>query len=283
MVKLFTEVELAHSECTIALEDRIMLLGSCFADRIADKMRNAGFNLCANPFGTLYNPASILNSLRRLESAQPFCLDDCVEMGAGAGLICSFSHHSSFARKEEDVFLENANASLLEASKFWKSCNKLIITLGTSFVWSHNGQIVSNCLKRNASEFEHRMLSVQECNECLAEIYKIAEGRDIIITVSPIRHLSQGAHNNTLSKARLQLACEMLCNEAHTTYFPSYEIVLDQLRDYRFYDADLLHPSQSAVDIIWEKFLNHFTPNSQRESIRLNEKESRRKAHREMH
>ena len=204
-------------------------------------------------------------------------------MGAGAGLVCSFSHHTSFARADEEQFLANANLAMEEASAFWKSCNRLIVTYGTAFVWTRDGKVVANCLKRLPAEFDHKMMDVGQCRAHMERVAEIAGGRKLMLTVSPIRHLAQGAHSNTLSKATLQLASDCLVREGKAEYFPSYEIILDELRDYRFYADDLVHPSDKAVEVIWERFLDCCTAPSEREVIRQNEKAARRMAHRPVH
>ena len=252
-MKFTTPVSSERLSTELALSDRIMVLGSCFADNIGQRLADSGFNVCVNPFGTLYNPASIATSVSRLTGGTPFTVEDCVEMGAGAGKICSFEHHTSFARVDAEDFLAIANSSLAEASAFWRTCNRVLITFGTAMVWLHGGKVVSNCLKRPAKEFSHEMLPVDEICRCIAAITRPvpgAEEKRFIFTVSPIRHLGDGAHVNTLSKASLQLAV----SRSGCDYFPAYEIMMDELRDYRFYAEDLVHPSRQAVEYIYEKF-----------------------------
>lgn len=282
-MKLFTEVNIEKLPVSISLKDKIMVLGSCFADEIGARMRASGFDVCVNPFGTLYNPASIADAVQRLEYGAPFTLSDCVEMGAGAGLVCSFNHHTSFARSSAWEFTENANAKLAEARDLWHTCNKLIVTLGTAFVWRHQPEdaIVSNCLKRPGNEFTHNMLSIEETASQLERI--LACGKEVIFTVSPIRHLGDGAHSNTLSKATLHLALASLSDRPRTAYFPAYEILNDELRDYRFHAEDLVHPSPAAVSCIWEKFVEAAVPKDERELLTANEKASRRLLHRNLH
>jgi len=277
-MKLFTEVQCPELPFKLSLNDKIMMLGSCFSDNIGRKLQSAGFDVCLNPFGTLYNPLSVLESLRRLDSGRPFGPEDCVQMGAGAGKVCSFSHHTSFARAGQEVFLSEANAELTRCVRLWRESAKLIVTFGTAFVWRHvaSGRVVANCLKRPASEFRRELMTVGEVRAAVQEILAVAAGRDVIFTVSPIRHLGQGAHQNTVSKATLQLGIGPEC-----CYFPSYEIMLDQLRDYRFYaDNDLCHPSALAVDVIWEKFRAAAIPESEWQRIAENEKAAARAAHR---
>lgn len=272
-MNLSTTVDTTGFGGRISLDDSIMILGSCFADNIGAKMQDAGFNVCINPFGTLYNPASVWTAVARLDSAASFTSSECLPMGAGAGLVCSFSHHTSFARPTEEEFLDNANARLEEAADFWRRCNKLVVTFGTAMVWRHDGEVVSNCLKRPAREFTHEMLDLAEIMDCIACIESM--GKDCIFTVSPIRHLSQGAHINTLSKSLLHIAL----SDSGVEYFPAYEILLDELRDYRFFAEDMCHPSPTAAQIIWERFVEAAVPENERVRLLENEKASRRNRH----
>lgn len=268
-MKFTTPVSAERLSTELALTDRIMVLGSCFADNIGQRMSDSGFNVCVNPFGTLYNPASIASSIDRLTSGAPFTTGDCVEMGAGAGKICSFEHHTSFARPDAEEFLKVANSSLREASSFWKTCNKVLITFGTAMVWRHGGKVVSNCLKRPAGEFTHDMLSLEEIALCIERITAAAsQGKKFIFTVSPIRHPGDGVRGNTLSKASLHLAL----GRTGFDYFPAYEIMMDELRDYRFYAEDLLHPSRQAVEYIYERFRDAAFRKCDLEQIASNEK-----------
>lgn len=287
-MKLFTEVIADKSSVILSLSDRIAVLGSCFSDSIGARLATAGFNVLRNPFGTLYNPASIAAAVGKLDSRAPFCAEDCVEMGAAAGLICSYSHHTSFARPTAGEFLAEANASLATAADFWHDCNKVIITLGTSFVWRAvnlpTKPVVANCLKRPASEFSRERLTIEQTASLLIGIVKAHPEKKFIFTVSPIRHLADGAHANTLSKAILHLGIdEVLGKEANAAYFPAFEIEMDELRDYRFYADDLVHPNDAAVQIIWEKFIEACVPPKEREQLKSNEKESKRANHREIH
>ena len=263
-LKLQTPVETGRSAACISLNDNIFVLGSCFADNMGQKMADLGFDVCVNPFGTLYNPVSICNSVARLTSGIPFSKDECVQMGAGAGLVCSFSHHTSFARRTEDEFLQVANASLKEATLRWKAASKVIITLGTAWIYEYtrSGETVSNCLKIEAKEFTRRRLSVRETATLLMNMIARHPEKEFIFTVSPIRHLKDGAHGNQLSKSTLLLALDEVLAKfpERCEYFPAYEIVLDELRDYRFYAADMIHPSDQAVDYLWSRFVGFAVP-----------------------
>lgn len=263
-LKLQTPVETGRGAVSISLKDRIFVLGSCFADNIGGKMVDLGFDVCVNPFGTIYNPVSVCNSIARLTSGIPFSESECVQMGAGAGLVCSFSHHTSFARRTEDEFLNVANASLKEASLWWKAATKVIITLGTAWIYEYlrSGETVSNCLKIDAKEFTRRRLSVRETATLLMNMVARHPEKEFIFTVSPIRHLKDGAHGNQLSKSTLLLAIDEVLARfpERCYYFPAYEIVLDELRDYRFYAADMIHPSDQAVDYLWSRFVGFAVP-----------------------
>lgn len=263
-LKLQTPVETGRSKVGVSLNDKIVILGSCFADNMGQKMVDLGFDVCLNPFGTLYNPVSVCNSIARLTSGIPFSKDECVQMGAGAGLVCSFSHHTSFARRTEDEFLQVANASLKEASLRWKAASKVIITLGTAWIYEYtrSGETVSNCLKIEAKEFTRRRLSVRETATLLMNMIARHPEKEFMFTVSPIRHFKDGAHGNQISKSTLLLALDEVLAKfpERCEYFPAYEIVLDELRDYRFYAADMIHPSDQAVDYLWSRFVGFAVP-----------------------
>ena len=304
MIRLQTPVNDEKCLSGISLSDKIMMLGSCFSDNIGRQLQDFGFNAMINPFGTLYNPISILNSIRRLVRGTPFTAEDCIDMGAGSGLICSFAHHTSYARKDEAAFIENANRALGQARAYFLECNRLIITLGTSWCFRHleKDLIVSNCLKRPGGEFRRERLSLDETTAALKEIIEIcAEGRggkkkDIIFTVSPIRHFKDGAHGNQLSKSTLLLGIDDVISkfnehsaprDANTEtdtisidYFPAYEIVMDELRDYRFYAEDMCHPSSQTVDYIRERFLDWALPKEERPQLEENIRNYRRSCHR---
>ena len=281
-MKLFTRVEPGTSTVEISYNDNVFVLGSCFADSVGMRLLNSGFSVCVNPFGTLYNPLSIAKAIDRLDSGKPFTKDECVRMGAGADLVCSFSHHTSFARADEADFLTGANASLQEAALRWKTCNKVIISLGTVWCYFHNGEVVSNCLKRPQAEFERKALSLAQTSTALRGIIEANPGKEFIFTVSPIRHLADGAHANQLSKSTLLLAVQDVLGPGRE-YFPAYEILMDELRDYRFYAEDLSHPSHVAEEYIWENFISFAVPEDQRARIAENLKAWKRTQHRPLH
>ena len=281
MLKLQTPVSEGKSRIGISYKDRILMLGSCFSDSIGRQLADFGFNVCVNPFGTLYNPISILKSVERLASGKEFTDEDCIAIGAVDERICSFSHHTSFARGTREEFLDNANRALKEAREFFLDADKLIITLGTSWCFRHKDKdmTVSNCLKRPSGEFIRERLSVEETAAALSRIRELTDAR-IILTVSPIRHFKDGAHGNQLSKATLLLGIEeflagcpvdLSMNPRYPAeYFPSYEIVMDELRDYRFYAEDMCHPSQQTVSHIRERFLDWALPDEEQDILKEN-------------
>lgn len=281
-MKLQTPVTDERCSVSISYDDRIMMLGSCFSDNIGRQLADFGFDVCINPFGTLYNPVSILHSIEMLLGEGHFTEEDAVDVGAGSGLVCSFSHHTSFACRDTGEFLDKSNTALDKARDYFRSCNKVIITLGTSWCFRHNasGRIVSNCLKRPAAEFTRERLTVGEAAGYLARIRqlcdKAAEERvgfaekQFIYTVSPIRHFKDGAHGNQLSKSTLLLAVDTITDEGKIEYFPAYEIVMDELRDYRFYAEDMFHPSLQTTDYIRERFLTWALPKSEHSRLEEN-------------
>ena len=200
MLKLLTPVDAGRSRVGLSYDDRILVLGSCFADHIGRKLLEAGFSACVNPFGTLYNPVSVCNAAFRLAAGTPFSEADCVEVGAGSGLTGSFWHHTLAARPTADAFLQDANAGLAAASAFFRECNKVILTLGTAWCWRSRttGKVVANCLKRPAAEFTRERLTVPAVTDLLEKIVTAFPEKQFILTVSPIRHLKESAHGNQI-------------------------------------------------------------------------------------
>lgn len=283
-MKLQTPV--ADDKCRVGISynDKIMMLGSCFTDNIGKQLLNYGFDVCVNPFGTLYNPASIYESVLRLIQGTPFIEEDCTQIGAGSERICSFHHHTTFARETRQEFLNNANQALKKASEFFKECNKVIITLGTSWCYRHlaTDRIVCNCLKHPAAEFIREFLPSDQTAAILSSIISACKDKEFIFTVSPIRHFKDGAHGNQLSKSALLLGADsaIRANKKCADYFPAYEIVMDELRDYRFYAEDMCHPSAQAVDYIRERFLNWALPADEHATLDANIKKFKQSCHR---
>ena len=252
---LQTEIKIHPIEQTIAYGDGLLFLGSCFADEVGGICRGLGFDAMVNPFGVLYNPASIANSVARMKNGKLFCHEDVIRVGEGQ--YCTFSHNTAFWNSSEKVLLEQVNQSLAEAHTLFMKAKWVIISLGTSWVFrdKETRKVVSNCHKLPASQFERQFLSVEESTQFLSEMVRQHPDKQFVFTVSPLRHLKDGLHENQLSKAALLLAVNEVCKvfgNAH--YFPAYEILLDELRDYRFYKEDMVHPTEQAVRYIWERF-----------------------------
>jgi hypothetical protein len=281
-MKLQTPVADEKCRVGISYDDKIMMLGSCFSDNIGKRLSELGFDVCVNPFGTLYNPASIASAVSRLVNGEHFTEKDCVEIGAGCERVCSFSHHTSFSGTDAKEFLTKANDALDTASLFFRECNKVIITLGTSWCFRHigTGSIVSNCLKHPAAEFQRERLEVQEIATLLKDIIETDCGKrkEYIFTVSPIRHFKDGAHGNQLSKAGLLLGIDSVIGD-HAEYFPAYEIVMDELRDYRFYAEDMCHPTSQTTEYILERFLGWALPADEKQVLEENIRRFRRSCH----
>jgi hypothetical protein len=252
---LQTEIKIQPLEQTIHYGDGLLFLGSCFADEVGGLCRGLGFDALVNPFGVLYNPASIAQSVTRLDNGKPFTSEEVIRVGEGQ--YCTFSHNTAFWNVSESALLEQVNQSLAEAHAHFVKSKWIILSLGTSWVFrdKENGLVVSNCHKLPAARFERVFLSVEQSVHYLAEIVQRHPEKQFIFTVSPLRHLKDGLHENQLSKAALLLAVDQVCKQfGNAHYFPAYEILLDELRDYRFYKEDMVHPTEQAVRYIWERF-----------------------------
>ncbi len=249
------EISIRPLEQAIAYGDGLLFLGSCFADEVGAICKGMGFNALVNPFGVLYNPASIAYSVQRLHSGQAFSKEEIVAVGEG--MFCTFSHNTAFWNSTETALLEQVNQNLAEAHAHFMKSKWVIISLGTAWAFRNkkSGLVVSNCHKLAANRFERQFLKVEQSVQYLSEIVRHHPEKQFIFTVSPLRHLKDGLHENQLSKAALLLAVDVVCkafDNAH--YFPAYEILLDELRDYRFYKEDMVHPTEQAVRYIWERF-----------------------------
>jgi hypothetical protein len=256
-----TQIPISKHENNISHKDKIMLLGSCFTENIGNKLSINGFETMINPFGILYNPFSICNSLDRIINLKFLVSEDLVQVNE---FWYSYEHHGIFRNENSDNLLQTINLGISEANSFLKQTNWLIITLGTAWIFflKENNKILGNCHKLNSQLIDRRLLTTNEITEninlTINNIRKINPDIKIILTVSPIRHWKQGFRENLISKSTLHLATDQICKSINNcSYFPAYEIVMDELRDYRFYQADMLHPSEVAVDYIWEKFSNH--------------------------
>lgn len=225
-------------------------------------MAEAKFPVDNNPFGIVYNPLSVKLVLNRLMENRSYNKQELFHF---EGIWSSFDHHSRFSEIDAAVCLAKINDRVDLSSQFLSKTAFLFITFGTSYVYSRkaNGTVVANCHKLPAAEFVRKRLTVEEIVSeyriLLEQLFKANPNLNIIFTVSPVRHWKDGAHENQLSKAILLLAIDQIVKDfPQTAYFPSYEIVMDDLRDYRFYEEDMLHPNKVAINYIWNRFKEVF-------------------------
>ncbi len=256
--QLTTPVFIESYTPKITYNNAITMAGSCFAEKISQKLIRCKYNVLSNPFGILYNPVSIAQSFERIFEQRHYLVDDLVHYD---GLFHSMDHHGSFSGPDQSNVIKKINEAVDNAKEHLEKSKFVFVSLGTSRVYRYKetGLIAGNNHKIPQKHFEPYNLSVEECVSDLEKIYQsvrqISPDAQIIWTVSPIRHLKDGLVENQRSKAVLILAIEkFMRNQNDTGYFPAYEIMIDQLRDYRFYAKDLTHPSDLAIDIIWELF-----------------------------
>ncbi len=262
-MNLLTPVHITPQRGAVTHHHRMMLLGSCFAEHIGMRLGENLFDVDVNPFGILYNPFSIASSLSRLLDKNVYTAGDIFKNG---NLWHSFAHHSRFSHIDADSCLHEINVRFQSAAEAVDSIDWLVLTWGTAWVYTdrESGRVVSNCHKLPASRFSRRRMSPAEMEDVWLPILRRLFERNshvkVLLTVSPIRHLKDGAYGNQLSKAALHLFCDALTYlfPDRCFYFPAYEIVMDELRDYRFYDTDMVHPSAQAVEYIWDRFAETF-------------------------
>lgn len=283
-MKLQTKVDIDKPGFTLDYRSRVMILGSCFAESMGGRLAALRFKVDLNPCGIVYNPFSVANVLKLLMENKTFTENDLLP---NDNKWVSLYHHGSFSSTDREMCLKNINDTLATSAARLRETDLLIITWGTAWVYRHkeSGVIVSNCHKIPATAFERFRLSVADIvNEYKTLICKLREinpGLKILFTVSPIRHWKDGAHGNQLSKATLLLAIDELTSSVEGIgYFPSYEIVLDELRDYRFYAEDMLHVSDLAVGYIWERFQELYLSPDVRDLMQRIDRVNRMLAHR---
>jgi hypothetical protein len=258
-MKFRTEIFPGKMFSKISYSDRILSLGSCFSVEIAQKLNNLNYQVLINPSGITFNPISICNTIMSLFNADSLPEESLIYNG---NVWCHPDFHGAFNHPDKSETLRMINQSMEEARNFCKEITHVIITMGTAFVYEskENGRIVNNCHKIPQSSFNKRLLLKSEIVEQMTEAMKVLNANSstalkFIFTLSPIRHIKEGLHENQISKAQCLLAINDLVNANEScAYFPSYEIVLDDLRDYRFYKTDMLHPNDQAIDYIFKKF-----------------------------
>ena len=242
--------------------DAVMLVGSCFSDNMGHYFDTHRFEVCSNPFGVLFNPISIDRALRFM--LQPDLFDKNRYFYKYRDLWVSFAHHGRFSKEIFEDFEANIDANLEQSAEFLRKTRYLFITFGTAFCYKFipRDLIVSNCHKIPNHQFDRIRLDVKKIvtqwNSTLALLKETCPDMKLIFTVSPVRHLGDGAHENALSKATLLLAIEKLVDNEYSFYFPAYEYLMDDLRDYRFYAKDLCHINDLAVSYLEERLAESF-------------------------
>ncbi|MBP3482207.1 MAG: GSCFA domain-containing protein [Alistipes sp.] len=256
-MKFRTEIEIAPFADKFGYDNRILALGSCFADNMSKILKDAKFRVVSNPTGVLFNPASIAQTLHRFESGRKAATGELRESG---GRWFDYDFHGTLAAETPEKALANIDAAIAAGHNALQECDRMIITFGTAWVYVLNetGKVVANCHKQPANGFTRRRMTVEEIVGLFAPLLDgMLAKKKIIFTVSPVRHLGDGADENFLSKATLKVAvAELVRRFANAYYFPAYEILNDDLRDYRFYADDLVHPSSRAIAYIREKFFD---------------------------
>lgn len=252
-MKFRTEIRIAPLTTRIGYENRLLALGSCFAEHIADRLATARFRIAANPTGILFNPLSVASAIRCFAQRTPVKRE---ELHTDGEVWFHFDFHGDISAPAADEALRAMNAARQAGADALEAADRMLLTFGTAWVFERQGRIVANCHRRPAAEFVRRRLSVDQIVGAYDELIRgPLAGKEIILTVSPVRHLGDGLEGNALSKAVLRLAADELARKhPGVHYFPAYEIVCDDLRDYRFYADDLVHPAPQAIAYIWEKF-----------------------------
>ena len=265
--------------------DKLLVMGSCFAEHIGGRLEKMKFRTEVNPYGVLYNPLSIAEALTRLIEQRPFTEEELHEFPDGGWN--TWLHHSRYSHPDKQEALLAINTNMKKAWRQLTEANTLIITLGTAWVYklADTAMVVGNCHKVPERNFTRQRLQVQEIVEALSTVIllinEINPKLRVLFTVSPIRHLKDGLHGNQLSKATLLLATDELCRlyPEKCNYFPAYEIVMDELRDYRFYAEDMCHPSQQTVDYIRERFLEWSLPKAEQQLLEESIRTFKRNCH----
>ena len=260
-MRLTIPVELPKRELEISYATKQMIIGSCFAENIGKRLVACKFRTMLNPFGILYNPLSIAEALRRIVDGRLFS-EESPELVFHGERWHSMLHHGDFSRRDKKDVVSAVNSSLESARSFLAGLDLLTLTFGTAYVYRRksDNMVVGNCHKIPGCEFTRSLLTVDEIVTATAQAFEqvrtLSPDVKLLLTVSPIRHIRDGAHGNQVSKAVLLLAVEELKKHfpGSVFYFPAYEIVLDELRDYRFYAEDMLHPSDATIGYVWDCF-----------------------------
>lgn len=262
MIDLVSKITLPKPNFKLNYSNRILSLGSCFSENIGNRLQNTAFCIDINPFGVLFNPRSIIQSIERIKQKLEYSDAD---LFCNADIWGSLQHSTLFSDTDQQECLNKINERYLLAAKNFDTTDLLILTFGTAWTFEHiaSAKTVANCHKLPANQFLRYRLTAAEISTAYIELFNTLTyskpDLKVILTVSPVRHFKDGATENHLSKAILLEAAKQIEQHCHQVcYFPSYEIMLDELRDYRYYANDLMHPSELAVDLIFEKFAHTF-------------------------
>ncbi len=255
-MKFRTQIDIAPFDAKVNYTDNILSVGSCFADAVGGRLQRAKFKAVVNPTGVLFNPASICRVLQRFENCE-FVSSDEIQDGAQGYFHYDF--HSSLSATSVEGCVENINRAIELGHQALMHSDWIIITLGTAWVYElcASGEVVSNCHKQPSAKFRRRRVSVDEVVELLERaLSHLLSSKRVILTLSPVRHMGDGMSENSLSKATLRVAIDEFVSRhpSRSYYFPAYEIFMDDLRDYRFYGEDMVHPSAVGVEYVWDNF-----------------------------
>ncbi|MBR6203173.1 MAG: GSCFA domain-containing protein [Bacteroidaceae bacterium] len=290
-MELMTRIDIPQSEWKMEAGAKVLLIGSCFADEVGQRMARGGFDARVNPFGTLYNPASIAASLLRSISEREYAAESAeLIRGEMDGVWHSWMHHSNFSSADLAELVARINRTTHEVANFLRGADVLIVTLGTAIIYrlKETGMLVANCHKQPDNLFVRERLNaydiVDQWQMLLQLLESVNPNLKVIFTVSPIRHKRDGFHVNQISKGILLQAVDEIVNgqlpNSKCGYFPSYEIMMDELRDYRFYADDMIHPSEKAVEYIWQRFQDTYFDNKTKDVVAKATKEWRKGQHR---
>lgn len=270
-MKWMTDINIPAPAEHIQYGERLFLIGSCFTEHIGGRLADHQFLTCQNPHGILFNPLSVCNSLQSYLTPKVYQPTDLIYLNE---LWLSWHHHSHFSGMDQQQVLDTINRSQQNAHHFLKQARWMIVTLGSSYSYQlvGTGQPVANCHRGPAQMFNKLLLPVQQVIENLQSIIGQLQVFNptikVIFTISPVRHLRDGVVNNNRSKARLiEAVHEIIATFNHCYYFPAYELVVDVLRDYRFYDVDLAHPNYAATEFVFEKFCDTFMDAATRKAM----------------
>jgi len=254
-INLSTSASIKKSEFKISHKSPVFLIGSCFTEHVGNKLLENKFDTFINPTGIIFNPISVVSALKNVFDQKEYLAEN---LSVHNEKWISFQHHGSFSSYNKAECLTRINTSIENAHQHIKKSKTIFITFGSAWVYEYESfGVVANCHKIPNKEFAKRLLSVKEILTAFNQIKEALKNFNVVFTVSPVRHVKDGLHENNLNKATLLLAINNLV-EQHPNYhyFPAYELVIDELRDYRFYKDDLVHPTELAVNYVWEKFMN---------------------------